>query len=171
MGRRSRLESSLLKSAHRVVAYGPVSKAFLALRVRSASTRSSTVSSSRRGAGGWWFATEVEIEFDSRAATQIYRPDVSGWRRDRLPELPEEVPVTARPDWICEVLSRSNKRNDTIRKRRVYHRSGVGHYWILDPDEATLEVFRWHMDGYLLMLTAERGDHVRAEPFDALELD
>lgn len=123
------------------------------------------------GPGGWWFATEVEIAFESGEPSQIYRPDVAGWRRERLPELPDEIPVTTRPDWICEILSRSNKRNDTIRKRRVYHHCHVGHYWILDPTEGTLEVFRWHEDGYLQVLTAERGDRVRAEPFDALELD
>ena len=122
------------------------------------------------GPGGWWFATEVEIAFESEPA-QIYRPGVAGWRRERLPELPDEIPVTVRPDWVCEVLSRSNKRNDTIRKRRVYHRARVGHSWILDPSEGTLEVFRWHEDGYLQVLTAERGDRVRAEPFDAIELD
>jgi Uma2 family endonuclease len=79
--------------------------------------------------------------------------------------------MTVRPDWICEVLSRSNKRNDTIRKRRVYHRCRVGHYWILDPTDGTLEVFRWNEEGYLQVLAAERGDRVRAEPFDALDLE
>ena len=117
--------------------------------------------------GGWWFATEVEIEL---APGEIYRPDVVGWRREHLPKLPDETPITVRPDWVCEVLSRSNKRNDTIKKRRVYHRCGVPHFWIVDPAEETLEVCRWHADGYLQVLTAERGDRVRPEPFDAIEL-
>lgn len=117
--------------------------------------------------GGWWFGVEVEVEL---APTEIYRPDVVGWRRERMPELPEEVPVKVRPDWVCEVLSPSNKRNDTIKKQRVYHRSGVPHYWIVDPIEETLLVYRWHEDGYLLLLAAERGDRVRSEPFDAVEL-
>jgi Uma2 family endonuclease len=117
--------------------------------------------------GGWWFATEVEIELEP---SEVYRPDVVGWRRERMPELPEETPVTVRPDWICEVLSPSNKRNDTIKKRRVHHRCGVPHCWIVDPVEETLEVFRWQTDGYLLVLAAERGDRVRPEPFEGFEL-
>lgn len=41
---------------------------------------------------------------------------------------------------------------------------------ILDPIEQRLEVYRWHSDGYLQVLTAMRGERVRAEPFDAIEL-
>lgn len=44
------------------------------------------------------------------------------------------------------------------------------HYWILDPDEATLVVYRWTPDAYLEILIAERGEEVRPEPLDALPL-
>jgi hypothetical protein len=46
----------------------------------------------------------------------------------------------------------------------------VSHFWIVDPIEETLDVYRWHTDGYLQVLAAERGDRVRPEPFDAIEL-
>ena len=118
-----------------------------------------------RWPGGWWFATEVEIQFEE---VQVFRPDVAGWRRERLPELPKEVPITVRPDFVCEILSK-NKRNDLIKKKRVYHRHEVGHYWIVDPDEETLAVYRWHADGYVEILIADRDERVRAEPFDAID--
>ena len=73
------------------------------------------------------------------------------------------------PQWVCEVLS-EDKRNDLVRKKHIYHRHEVGHYWILDPEQGTLAVYRWHADGYLEVLSAERGQVVRAEPFDAVEL-
>src|SRR5262245_13120989 len=44
--------------------------------------------------GGWWILTEVTIEFSLH---QIVQPDVAGWRRERLPELPEQFPMTLRP--------------------------------------------------------------------------
>jgi Uma2 family endonuclease len=119
-----------------------------------------------RRPGGWWFATEVEVQFEE---TQVFRPDIAGWRRERLPELPAEVPITVRPDWICEILSK-NKRNDLIQKKRAYHRHGVGHYWIVDPVEETLAVYRWHADGFVEVLIADRTERVRAEPFDAIDL-
>lgn len=118
------------------------------------------------GPSGWWFGTEVEVQLGD----QICRPDVSGWRRERVPERPHGSPVRSVPDWTCEVLSSSNKRLDLVRKKRLYHQHHVNHYWIIDPDLETLAVHRWHTDGYLEVLVAERGQRVRAEPFEALEL-
>lgn len=120
-----------------------------------------------RGPGGWVFATEVEVFFEE---AQIFRPDVSAWRRERLAGLPESAPVRTRPDWICEVLSPSNPENDLLRKLRVYQRCGVPHYWIIDPLAEVLVVYRWTSEGYLLVLTAEGSERVRVEPFDAVEL-
>ena len=117
-----------------------------------------------RWPGGWWFATEVEVLFED---SQVLRPDIAGWRRERLAELPAEVPITVRPDWICEILSK-NRQNDLIKKKRVYHRHRVGHYWIIDPIEETLAVYRWQTDGFVEVLIADRSETVHAEPFDAI---
>jgi Uma2 family endonuclease len=116
-----------------------------------------------RQPGGWWFATEVEIQL---AETEVFRPDVAGWRRERMAALPAEVPIALRPDWVCEILS-SNRRNDLIKKKRAYHHHQVGHYWLIDPVDETLAVYRWHPDGYVEVVIAERA---RAEPFEAIEL-
>lgn len=116
--------------------------------------------------GGWWFATEVEVRFED---DQVFRPDIAGWRREHLAAPPEVVPITVRPDWVCEILS-SNRRNDLVRTKRVYHRHEVAHYWILDPHEETLSVLRWHPDGYIEVLVADRHERVRAEPFADVEI-
>jgi Uma2 family endonuclease len=119
-----------------------------------------------RWPGGWWFGANVDVYFD---AAYTLRPDVAGWRREHLAEPPEDAVVRVRPDWTCEILS-SNRRNDLIKKKRVYHRHEVPHYWIIDPDEETLLVYRWAAEGYVEVLTAERGERVHAEPFEATEL-
>jgi Uma2 family endonuclease len=116
--------------------------------------------------GGWWFLTEAEVLFGA----EPLRPDVAGWRRDRLLELPEETIIDIVPDWICEVLSPRNAANDTVKKKRIYHHSKVAHYWILDPKAETLIVYRWHEAGFLEVLAAERNDRVRPEPFEAIEI-
>lgn len=118
------------------------------------------------GPGGWWLATEVDILLDGRG----FRPDIAGWRRDRVPEAPRGRPVDVRPDWLCEIVSASNRSVDTVIKLRRYHQAGVPHYWILDQLERTLTVHRHTPDGYLVALRAEAGERVRAEPFDAIEV-
>jgi Uma2 family endonuclease len=118
------------------------------------------------GPGGWWIVTEVDILLDGRG----YRPDLTGWRRERLPSRPKECPVTVRPDWLCEVVSESNRVVDTVTKLRRYYQAGVPHYWILDQMDRTLTVYRHTPEGYLVALRAGAGERVHAEPFGAIEL-
>lgn len=117
------------------------------------------------GPGGWWIATEVEVLLETG---DIVRPDVLGWRRETCPARPIGTPVKARPDWVCEVVSPSNAKEDTVKKLRLYHRVAIPYYWIVDPRDSTLTVLRWSADGYVTVLRAESPDVVRAEPFDAV---
>jgi Uma2 family endonuclease len=120
----------------------------------------------RGGPGGWWIATEVEVLLGD----VVVRPDVVGWRRERCPTRPTGMPIKLRPDWICEVISEGNATHDTIKKLRLYHRAGVPHYWLADPRDATLTVMRWSEAGFITLQRAERGEAIRAEPFEAVEI-
>jgi Uma2 family endonuclease len=121
----------------------------------------------RGGPGGWWIATEVEVLFETG---DVARPDVVGWRRERCPGRPTGIPIKVRPDWICEIVPPSNATDDTVKKLRLYHRVAIPHYWLVDPRESTLTVMRWSRDGFVTVMRAERGEVVRPEPFDAIEL-
>ena len=109
---------------------------------------------------------EVELE-----AHDVYRPDVVAWRKERVPERPKGRPVRIRPDWVCEVLSLSNAETDLGPKLFAYQRAGVPHYWIVDPEHETLTVYRWTSEGYVVALSAGRHDVIRAEPFEAREIE
>jgi Uma2 family endonuclease len=117
--------------------------------------------------GDQWIATEVEVLLET---DEIVRPDIVGWRRERCPDRPTETPIKLRPDWICEIISPKHVTDDTVKKLRLYHRVGIPHYWLADPRDATLTVMRWSSDGYITVMSAERGEVVRAEPFEAIEL-
>lgn len=122
-----------------------------------------------RGPGGWWLMSEVELWYEHSA--EAYRHDLVGFRRDRVPERPTGVPVRERADWVCEILSPSTARYDLVQKQRTMHAHGVPHYWIVNPEHQTLVVLRHGPDAYVNVLNAGVGDIVRAEPFDAIELD
>jgi len=119
-----------------------------------------------RWPGGWWIGSEVDVEYEPN---ELFRHDLSGWRRDRVPDMPIVRPVRIRPDWVCEILS-TNRRRDQVDKLRVLQTAGVPYYWILDPDEKTLTVMRVETQGYVIALVAATGETVRAQPFDAMEL-
>lgn len=119
------------------------------------------------GPGGWWILTEVEVLLETG---DIVRPDVVGWRRETCPECPTGFPVRSRLDWICEVISPKRANDDTVKKLRLYHRVAIPYYWLVDSRDATLTVMRWSDSGYITVMAAERGETVRPEPFDAIEL-
>ena len=79
----------------------------------------------RDGPGGWWIFHEPELHFGE----DILVPDVTGWRRERMPKLPDTDYVILAPDWACEVLSPATRKLDLVDKRPVYAREGVPHLW------------------------------------------
>ncbi len=119
------------------------------------------------GPGGWWLLDEPELHLHGDVAV----PDVAGWRRERLTRLPEEPFFALAPDWICEVLSPSTERVDRARKLQLYRRESVPHLWLVNPLARTLEVLRLAGDFYTLIAVHADHERVRAEPFEALELD
>ena len=119
------------------------------------------------GTGGWWILTEVDVELSTH---EVYRPDLSGWRRDKVPERPTGRPIRVRPDWVCEILSASNAATDQVDKFRVYAASGLPHYWIGDPERKILTVYQLEGATYSVALQAKAGEVVRAVPFDAVPL-
>jgi Uma2 family endonuclease len=121
----------------------------------------------RGGPGGWRILIEPELHLGA----DVLVPDVAGWRRERLPKLPEAPHFTLAPDWICEVVSPSTAAIDRGPKLRSYAREAASHAWLVDPLAQTLEVYRLTGGRWTLLATHGGSDAVRAEPFDALELD
>lgn len=123
----------------------------------------------RRAPGGWWITFEVDMEIGDVAC----RPDIVGWRRDKHPRCPqpdERGVCTAVPDFVCEVLSKSTARHDQGDKRVAYLEAGVEHYWLVDPANGTLTALRRRDDGYMVVLSAGRGDVVCAPPFEKVKV-
>jgi Uma2 family endonuclease len=121
----------------------------------------------RGGPGGWWIVDEPELHFGQN----VLVPDLAGWRRERLPHLPNAPYFELAPDWVCEVLSPSTAKLDVVLKLPKYARAGVKHAWIVDPMNRLLEVFRQEHEQWVLVTTFGGDDKVRAEPFEAVELE
>ncbi len=120
------------------------------------------------GPGGWIILDEPELHLGSEGDVLV--PDLSGWRRATLPELPDAPFLTVRPDWVCEVLSPSTAKEDRADKLPIYARELVSHVWLIDPDLRTLEVLRLDGATYRLVVTHRDEARCRVEPFEAIEL-
>ena len=122
----------------------------------------------RGGPGGWWILSEPGIALPELDVEEI-APDVAGWRKERMPELPEG-PITVAPDWACEVLSPSTRAHDQRIKRPLYAKAGVRWLWFIDVDARTLIASRLEGGRWLELGVWGDDDVARIEPFDAVEL-
>lgn len=118
----------------------------------------------RGGPGGWIILFEPELHLGD----DVLVPDVAGWRRERVPNVPTTAAVSVAPDWICEVVSPSTEAVDRSIKVPIYARERVPHVWLVDPLVKTLEVLRLDGPTYRLLVTLTGDADVRAEPFDAV---
>ena len=118
----------------------------------------------RGGPGGWRIHFEPELHLGD----EILVPDLAGWRRERMPELPDTAYFTLAPDWACEVLSASTRRVDLQEKRPAYAREGVAYLWLVDPADRTLEAFELRDGQWVLIACAKDDEPVSVRPFDAI---
>jgi Uma2 family endonuclease len=121
----------------------------------------------RGGPGGWWILVEPELHFRAN----VLVPDLAGWRRESMPEIPQDHVFSIPPDWICEVTSPSTGRLDRLKKMPVYAREGVGFAWLLDPLQQTLESYERQDDRWVLLGTFGGEPLARIRPFEAIEID
>lgn len=122
----------------------------------------------RGGPGGWILLFEPELHL----VQDILVPDLGGWRRERMPVMTTELPYfDLAPDWVCETLSPSTAKLDRAKKVPIYARSGVKNVWLVDPVARTLEILRLERERYAIVGVHMDDAKVRAEPFDAIELD
>jgi Uma2 family endonuclease len=121
----------------------------------------------RGGPGGWWILDEPELHLD----LDVVVPDLAGWRRERLPELPQTAFIELPPDWACEVASPSTRRLDRGEKLRVYAQYNVRQVWLVEPLDQLLEVLELDRGSYRIIRTATGEHPVRLEPFEAIEFE
>jgi Uma2 family endonuclease len=116
---------------------------------------------------GWWILDEPELHLEG----DILVPDLAGWRRERMPKLPDTAWFELAPDWVAEVLSPGTARKDRGLKMPIYARWGVVHCWLIDPDARTLEAYA-NQDGQWVLLGAwGDADQVTVAPFEAVPFD
>jgi Uma2 family endonuclease len=82
--------------------------------------------------------------------------------------------VDGAPDLVVEVLSPSTGRRDRMVKLALYAKAGVPEYWIVDPEEQTIELLSLAGDAYRVVVSEEAdAGRLRSLRFPelAIELD
>jgi Uma2 family endonuclease len=75
------------------------------------------------------------------------------------------------PDWVCEVLSSETTARDRVTERALYAKSGVAHYWLIDPEARVLDGLALRDGVWVVAAAHDDTATARITPFEALELE
>ena len=102
--------------------------------------------------------------------TETYQPDIIFISKDRLNIIGEKK-IEAAPDLVIEILSPSTAYYDLRHKKRIYEKSGVKEYWIVDPMEKGIEVYENVNGEFKLFSQAQEKDRVKSKLLDGFEVE
>lgn len=107
---------------------------------------------------------------DIFVAGSVCQPDImwfpKGHPRIAKPDQKNRTP----PAMVVEILSPSNFRFDLGRKRELYAKAGIAHYWIVDPMRKDIEAFELR-DGVYVDVGEYQKETFHAPPFADLQID
>lgn len=74
------------------------------------------------------------------------------------------------PRLVVEVMSPATSRKDRLRKRCIYQQAGIQHYWLVSPEERSLECFSLHAGIYAITVSGMDDDLVEPREFPGLSI-
>lgn len=75
------------------------------------------------------------------------------------------------PELLVEIISPTSVTRDRVRKKAVYERLGVAEYWLVDPQNGSIEVYERTDLGYELFSDSETGPVVKSKVLAGLEVE
>jgi len=93
--------------------------------------------------------------------TETYQPDIIFIAKDRQSIIGPDK-INGAPDLVIEILSPSTAYYDLRKKFKVYEKNGVKEYWIIDPEEQSMEVYTLQEGKFLLGQKAEKQGHIQS---------
>jgi len=99
----------------------------------------------------------------------VRRPDLFYFTKARRHFIGEKA-VEGPPDLAVEVLSLGNERTDRRDKFKLYSAGKVKHYWIVDPEQRTIESYVLRGGKYVGRVRGSGSDMVKLPPFQKLPI-
>jgi len=98
-------------------------------------------------------------------------PDIAGWRRERMPQIPEGHSFEIVADWVCEILSKSTESKDREIEMPIYAKYDVAYAWLLDPRSRILEAYALDDGVWRTIGCFSDDDQVSIAPFEETVID
>ena len=116
---------------------------------------------------GEMFASPIDVFFDDYNNTQ---PDLLFIKKERS-FIVTNNDVEGAPDLIIEILSPSTQRTDKREKYKLYQEFGVQEYWIVDPNNKSIDVFSLENNRYENLFVATDNETIQSQVLEGFSLE
>jgi Uma2 family endonuclease len=103
------------------------------------------------------------------APTTVVQPDLIFIGNDRRHIVTERA-IEGPPTLVIEILSPTTHRTDRVTKAQLYAKCNVTNYWLIDPDQRTLEAYELVIDHYGLAASARDAEVFAPSLFPGLSI-
>ncbi len=117
---------------------------------------------------GQVLSAPVDVFLDKYNAPQ---PDIVFIKQERVDIIDWSEGVMGAPDLVLEILSPNSVRRDRFDKKNLYEQFAVPEYWIVDPQNTTIEIYRLQNNRYELASFAAQTGVIRSEALGGWELE
>jgi len=102
----------------------------------------------------------------------VVEPDLLYMSDERAAEVLTKANVQGAPELVIEIGSPGTRKRDETIKRRLYERSGVSEYWVVDPEIDVVRIYRRNAERFArpIELTAEAADTLTTPLLSGLSL-
>jgi len=118
---------------------------------------------------GEFFFAPYDVYLDEYNAG--IQPDILFVSHERNFVIRENNGVVGAPDLVVEILSKGTTNKDRGDKKDIYEQFAVREYWIVDPQNRSIEVYRIENNRYRLYSFAEEEGVVKSSVLEGLELE
>jgi Uma2 family endonuclease len=96
--------------------------------------------------------------------TTVVQPDVLFISNERNSIIDEKEGIIGAPDLVVEVISRNSVIRDRVSKKNIYEKSDILEYWIIDPQNAVVEIYAKENGQFVLFSALEdEGDVAKSK--------
>ncbi|OQA20187.1 MAG: hypothetical protein BWY64_00351 [bacterium ADurb.Bin363] len=121
------------------------------------------------------FATPIDVRFpkgkkkNDKEIFDVVQPDIIiVCNQDKI----DDKGCLGAPDIAMEILSPSTASRDVIKKRRLYEKNKVKQYWIVDPQEKEVYIYKLQDNGkYGDPEEYTKSHKIKVDGFEGLEID
>jgi len=100
----------------------------------------------------------------------VVQPDILFISKERLNIIGEKN-IQGAPDLVIEIISESTAYRDLVQKKKLYAKFGVKEYWIVLPEEKSIEIYSLKDNTYMLHKTYGKDETIESSYLRNLKVE